>query len=606
LSVKELQLQDPTAKKEIVSLPHFALAGLEYAWNANALRIDSLSSAKGELNLALDANGALNLTTVIKQSLLMPQTPAESTLPTGPPLTLLVKTLALDNHALSFESRSGAAPAKWELEKIDIEVKDFALTKGHRAKLNLVLSSRQGGQLAASGDFSALPAAFTLKAQLRELPLKIFDPFVSPYDLEFSEGAVNSELDLELTMAEGLGLNVRGDVALNKPAVLLQDLPQPLFAAEEVTLKSAAFKMPLEFNAAELAIKKPTAYYRFDKGPGRPKPQGTTVEQHGPSSSFPIALAEITLADGAITVADHAVQPAAEHHLTGVTAQISDFSLAGDKPVQIRIKANAAAEAPLSLEGSFVPAHFPSEFDAALKIDRMPVDSLSPYAAKFLGREVGHGKLSVDAGAQIKGEMLRGSNTFVLHRVSLGKSVPSDNAVDIPIETIMALMRDSTGNIRIDLPVAGKITDPSFHYLGLIGRTLQDNLMAIAQSPFTLLGSLYNWQGGSLEGIAFAPLSFELSPAESEKLRLLAKAMADRPALDLEIRGGAAPLEFESAAAESELKKVADKRAANIKQFLEGQGVAPGRLFLAESAVNKPVQSGQISSELKLQIGTVE
>ena len=202
--------------------------------------------------------------------------------------------------------------------------------------------------------------------------------------------------------------------------------------------------------------------------------------------------------------------------------------------------------------------------------------------------------------AELRGDLVKGSNTFVLHRLALGKKVQSKDAVQVPIETVLSVMRDSNGNIRFDIPVEGKSTEPSFRYMKLLGKTFQKSLIDVATSPLALLGSVYDWTGGDLEEIRFDLLSTELSGDQKEKLNAIARALLEKTELELEIAGASSEAEFEGDMEIEKAELLASERANRIKEYLASQGVPHGRLFLAEYELGQSIKKARIASELKL------
>src|SRR6185369_5120002 len=100
----------------------------------------------------------------------------------------------------------------------------------------------------------------------------------------------------------------------------------------------------------------------------------------------------------------------------------------------------------------------------------------------------------------------------------------------------VALLKDRKGEIHLDLPVTGRTDDPKVGIWGLIGQVLKNLLVKAATSPFALLSSMAG-SGQDFSVIRFAAGSSNLPAEEELKLGQLAKALADRPGLKVEIKG---------------------------------------------------------------------
>jgi len=100
----------------------------------------------------------------------------------------------------------------------------------------------------------------------------------------------------------------------------------------------------------------------------------------------------------------------------------------------------------------------------------------------------------------------------------------------------VALLKDRSGEIHLDLPVTGSIDDPKFSVWGVVWQIVRNLLVKVATSPFALLGAIFGG-GEELSYLEFDP-GFSVIPASgTAKLENLVKVLSDRPALKLEIEG---------------------------------------------------------------------
>jgi hypothetical protein len=124
----------------------------------------------------------------------------------------------------------------------------------------------------------------------------------------------------------------------------------------------------------------------------------------------------------------------------------------------------------------------------------------------------------------------------VLSQVALGERVESPDALDVPLELAIAILKDSKGVIDIGLPVSGNLDDPKFDYGAVIGKAVGNLLGGIVSAPFKALGAMLGGDGSdekALGAIAFDPGAAALAPPERQKLATLARALKERPALSL-------------------------------------------------------------------------
>ncbi|MDC0358820.1 DUF748 domain-containing protein [Oligoflexia bacterium] len=601
LNLEDVLLVDPSNGTEVIKLPRVSLNGIEYDWSNNELRLRSFTSSRGDTKLAVDQDGVLNITELLNA--LLKDTKKGSPAP-GPDqksraLALTADSLAFESHTFSFVN---ALEDEWAFEKVNFQVTGFYLAKDRKSKVQLSFIGKDGGRFDISGDMSLDPRALDLKVLLSNIPIKRGTPFVREAGFELQEGTLSAEMVLQLELIDRLNLGVSGDISLDQPVVLMKGFSEPLFSADQVVLSSAALTAsPLKISAEKLLFKKPAVY--FQSGSKAENGSIRTVEEspEGDSRSE-VSIKWIELQDGSLTFVDLANAPSIRHEFVDWTAEIKEMSLAGSSPVFIKTQGKLYGEGSLEFSGHITPAEFPSGIKAGLNVDHMPLRPFSAYAGKFLGRKISSGKLSANIKAELEGEQVKGQNNFVLHRFELGDSVKSEEAIAVPLDTVIALLREGDGKISIDLPVEGKSTDPSFRYMKLLGRTFRNRLLEVATSPVTLLGSLYHWSGGDLEQIKFNVSSAELAENQMKKLDLIARALLDKPELELEIHGGSSVDEVIEKEQLDKVSALAELRAKTIKDYLAFRQIPTSRLFLAGGKTDQEIEEGRVASELKISV----
>jgi hypothetical protein len=163
---------------------------------------------------------------------------------------------------------------------------------------------------------------------------------------------------------------------------------------------------------------------------------------------------------------------------------------------------------------------------------------LSPYAATFAGRKVAAGKLSLAVEYKIVNSQLAGDNTIVLRDFKLGERVEVPNALDLPLDLAIALLKDSEGKITLAVPVRGNVGSPEFDYGKVIRGAIGNAISRVVTAPFRMLAGLFGKNDAEeIRKVEFAPGSARISPVQREQLDALAKAMKARPQLKIVVRG---------------------------------------------------------------------
>jgi len=131
-------------------------------------------------------------------------------------------------------------------------------------------------------------------------------------------------------------------------------------------------------------------------------------------------------------------------------------------------------------------------------------------------------------------------NNSPYDQLTFGDRIESPTATKLPVLLAVALLKDRHGQININLPISGTLSDPEFSIGGIIVRIFINLITKAVTSPFALISSAFG--GGDELGYAeFAPGSAVLTKEAQGKLDTIAKALIDRPALKMDLVGRADP-----------------------------------------------------------------
>lgn len=110
--------------------------------------------------------------------------------------------------------------------------------------------------------------------------------------------------------------------------------------------------------------------------------------------------------------------------------------------------------------------------------------------------------------------------------------------MSLPLELAVSLLKNSKGEINLDLPITGDLSDPKFHFGSVVGTVLKNFIMGIVTAPFKFLGSLVGvGSGQDLGYVEFDPGKSSLDQAQKDKLDKLITVLGKKPNLKLEILG---------------------------------------------------------------------
>ncbi|MDO9273594.1 MAG: DUF748 domain-containing protein [Rugosibacter sp.] len=302
----------------------------------------------------------------------------------------------------------------------------------------------------------------------------------------------------------------------------------------------------------------------------KPAPPAKTTAATQPTSN--IRIGRITFANGAVDFTDHFIQPNYATQITQLSGHVDPIKAGTLSPVELHGKVERTA--PLDITGQIDPLSKPIDLTIHATARGIDLSPLSSYSGRYVGYKIEKGKLSVEVDYKIKQGQLQATNHIFLDQLTFGEKVESKDALSIPVNLAVALLRNSRGEIDINLPISGSLNDPQFSIGGIIWQVLGNLLTKAVTSPFALLGSLFGG-GEDLSEISFPAGQALITPEMTSRLETLAKALAERPGLKLEITGTADAATDKAGFSQTLL----DRKMRSLKQAeLAGKGQSVGSL----------------------------
>ncbi|MDE2372090.1 MAG: DUF748 domain-containing protein [Burkholderiales bacterium] len=499
-------------------------------------------------------------------------------------------------------SVAGGAPLKLRIDAARIHAQALAWPTAQPFKLQLgarvgapalrASASTEpvapAGRIDWKGRVGLAPSLAQGQLQVEHLPLQPFAPYyASLMPLELARASVDYRGAVDLRQAPaGWQAHVGGDVDLRQ--LLLRNLPaagaaagsgDPLLAWQDLALHGADFvlapgakpRLTLatallsdfyarllvteqgRFNLQQVAASQPPSASDAASSPASaaaatapasavlPVVSGKGKAQVAPQA-LPIALAigSTKIAGGTVDYTDHFVKPNFSTKLTELNGELGAFSSESAALAPLQIHGRAGGTATLDIEGQLNPTANPPAMDLTAQATDLELAPLSPYSGKYFGYAIERGKLSAKLHYVITPQgRLDATNQVIVHQLTFGAKVDSPTATSLPVRLAVALLQDRNGVIDLDLPVSGSLEDPKFSLGGLIWKVVVNLFTKALTSPFSLLAG-----GGGADGVDLSAVAFDAGSALPNAggratIAKLAKALTERPALQLTIIGGA-------------------------------------------------------------------
>jgi len=250
-----------------------------------------------------------------------------------------------------------------------------------------------------------------------------------------------------------------------------------------------------------------------------------------------VSIGKVVLQGGQVDFTDRHLPRPFHVDMRDLGGRIEGLSSSLDARAAVDLRGNLRNQSPLNITGTVNPLAEKLFLDISLSFRDIELSPLSPYSGNFVGYLIEKGKLNLALDYFIENDQLKASNKIFLDQFSFGEAVESDQAISLPVNLAVALLKDSNGEIHLDIPVSGSLDDPQFSIAGVVWTVVKNLLVKAATSPFALLGALVGGGEEDFSNISFEHGSARLNTAEQDKLQRMAQALAERPSLEVEVSG---------------------------------------------------------------------
>lgn len=585
LALRDFALLIKGAKTPALSLPALDVRSATVDLAGRSVRIGGVELKGAAVSAVRAKDGEFDLVKALVPPPSKLAAPAPAPVAKGkaePDWVVAVDKLALRGASVRLDDRSVARPVVTTLEGIDFELDGFSTEKGDAVQFKLDSMLNKRGKVAVSGPLTMAPLKADLALDLRNVDLLPLQPYVlEQTKIAISRGNLTTKgrLKLDTDRRGKLLASFRGDLGVANFASV--DRLNATDFLRWRTLAIGGIDARLEpFSLGVRRIALDDFYTRLildNQGrlnlreiggvKGEPEPAAkpaaavarTTEFEHGgvqgevPAEGQrtapvappgppppPVRIDRIELKRGNVAFSDRFIRPNYDANLTGLAGTITGFSTTSDALAKVDITGKVDKSAPLSITGELNPFRQDAHLDILASVKDFELTGLSSYAGKYVGYGIARGKLSAELNYKIIERQLTATNRIFLDQLTFGEAVESPDAVNLPVQLAVSLLKNSRGEIDLNLPVSGTLDDPQFSVFGLVMKMLFNLIGKAITSPFALLGSALGG-GEELSQLDLAAGTATLGEAEQGRLKTLAQALVDRPALRLDIVGRADP-----------------------------------------------------------------
>ncbi len=560
-----------------IRVPSVQIDGAQLSLADRSVSASSVEIAGSDIKAWREPDGTLSL-----QHLLTAAKQPRSA-PASAPWQFKLGPVQVKETTVDFEDRAVTPTTRLHLSPVDITAKGISSDPAAKLTVTADLGIDRQSHLHADTDLQLRPLTARVKFDLRNFDLPPLQPYISQATaVTLLSGSLNSKATLDYASRPGKNqpqLHVAGDVEIDNLATKDRDFHQNFVKWDALIVSGLDYrKDPDSLAIDRIEALKPygrviiepdqtlnvTRVLHPAQGSAHPETAGTAVPVQTVDSRsapvrppMPIRIGEIVIHEGSANFADRSIQPSFATGIVDLNGSVKGLSSDHASRADVNLTGQVDRYSPASINGQINPLASTIYTDLALSFRNMELTTFNPYSGKFAGYNIAKGKLTTELHYHIENRKLEAQHHIIVDQLEFGPATDSKQAVSLPIKLAVALLKDRNGVIDLDLPVSGSLDDPNFRIMPIVWKALVNTLTKAVTAPFALLGSLFR-SGPEMQFVDFAPGSAELSAQQTEGLQKLARSLAERPQLKLDI-----PLTATSEADAMPLAQIALDRAVN-------------------------------------------
>jgi uncharacterized protein involved in outer membrane biogenesis len=578
VKVSSVKVTDATAARGPWRLASTEAKDIRVDIGRRRVEVASLASSDGAVDATRQHDG-VELPMKIK--------PSDS-----PPWDVAIGKLTLDGYRVALHDATLKPAVAQRLNVVHLEASDLSTEKGARSTMAAHLTMDKSGSVDMESAFALSPLEASVKVDGRHLDIALARRYVDKFKTVALKSGFASAKGTFTLRGEGDAMQVgyTGAAGVSNLATVDTTINEDLLNWDAVRMTGIALqyseKASLNLAIAEIGVDK--AYSRVVVNPdgklnlqqllaATPAEPEAPAPAPAPGEAKPrkVRIDRITFKDSRLDFTDHFIQPNYSADVGGLSGTVTNLSSDPTSRGVVDLQGSYDQTSPVTIAGSVNPLSGDLFLDIAAKGKDIELPKLSAYSLRYAGFGITKGKLTLDVKYHIEHGKLEGRNRIFLDQLTFGDHVDGPDATKLPVLFAMNLLKNSKGEIDLELPISGSLEDPQFAIGALLGQVVSNLLKKALTAPFSLLTAALGGNGGGggatsgddLAFVEFEPGRDDIGAAGQKKLDAVTKALLDRPAIRLEV----------AASWDAQKDAQALKQAALVRRVKEAKRAALGK-----------------------------
>lgn len=255
----------------------------------------------------------------------------------------------------------------------------------------------------------------------------------------------------------------------------------------------------------------------------------TSVTEEAPME---FTVNHLVIQNGLMDFSDQTLNEPFNYELSQIVVDMDTISLQ-DNWVNVKASMKLNKRGNLEAKLGFNPTSPLDKIALDYELTDFQLPDINIYSKFYTGLPILFGEMYYKNKTRIENKQLVSENNLIIRDVEIGRK--RGGLYDVPIKLALFVLKDINGDINLDIPVRGDLSDPKVKIWPIVWDTFKSFSYKIVASPFKALGNMLGVDEKELEEITFIYSDSTLTNKQIRSLDHLLKIAEIKPELQIEL-----------------------------------------------------------------------
>ena len=421
----------------------------------------------------------------------------------------------------------------------ETHIKDFSFMIPHigwnqkeKSNADLKFNFEKGGYFQSALNINPIDGEFDALVTIKDLYLNPFYEYISEYaEINDFKGRLNSQIKIKGNTNEAIKSILSGSVSVNDFEMVDTNGKTFLSAKQMNTELESIDYFNNNYELASLTVEGSYTFFQLDSISNNffqifklndPSEGNVSKNSEITSDTIPSKTAQsinykinkLSLNNGVLDYTDNLTGQPFNYNLSSIKIELDSINNK-NKWLDIYATMLLNDRGTLKSEIGIDPNnHLNSTINIA--VEKFLLQDLNIYTDYYMGHRVLKGDMYYFSKSKLTNGQIASENKLIVKNASLENS--RGGLYDLPLKFAFFLLTDKNGDVELDIPVKGDLSDPSTELGPIIWKTFKNVIGKTVAAPINFLVGLVGGDPKELEELNFTYTDSILSPKHERQL----------------------------------------------------------------------------------------